>query len=46
MKTFNFIIEVLGSREIREVRSNHLQGAIRKLYQKEKYPFEIKRILQ
>ena len=32
-------------RVIRHVRSKHLNGAVRKLYQEEQFPFEFKRIL-
>lgn len=45
MKTFKFEILVMSEREIRFVKSNHLQGTIRKLYQEEKHPFELKKIL-
>lgn len=47
MKTFCFEIELreLGYRRMRYVRSNHLQRAIRKLYQNEQRPLELKKIL-
>lgn len=51
MRTFNFEIKIkIGEGKAgflcdRAIKSNHLQGAIRKLYQQEKRPFELKKIL-
>lgn len=49
MKEFMFEIEIdfgdFTQRRVRHVRSKHLNGAIRKLYQEEQFPFELKRIL-
>lgn len=49
MREFEFEIEIdfgnCKKRRIRMVRSKHLNGAVRKLYQEERLPFELKRIL-
>ena len=49
MREFVFEIEIdFGNRKrhvIRHVRSKHLNGAARKLYQEEQFPFEFERIL-
>lgn len=49
MKSFNFLIEVDHGRyksvSVRSIKSNHLRGAIRKLYQQEQMPFELRKIL-
>lgn len=49
MREFVFEIEIdfenRKRRVIRHVRSKHLNGAVRKLYQEEQFPFEFKRIL-
>lgn len=46
MRTFKFEIEDKWGRTIVLVNSKHINGAVRKLYQEYKYPFEIKKILE
>ena len=49
MRVFEFLIEIDHGRyksvSVRSIKSNHLQGAIRKLYQQEYIPFKLRKIL-